>query len=83
MAEGSGPSENPHNFLQSCQNCLVCYNDFCIVAYVQYRTGKANLLIELCQRHGVILESYKCSTCDDQCHLDGKKSLSVQQDLPH
>ncbi|XP_066946384.1 uncharacterized protein [Macrobrachium rosenbergii] len=55
-------------FPNTCVNCYLCYGDFCVTF-----TGKIDLLIELCQRHGVLLSSLNCPTCDEECRIDLKK----------
>ena len=48
--------------------CFVSYGDFCAIY-----TGEIEKLIDLCQKHGVILKEKLCPTCGEQCRIDFKK----------
>ncbi|XP_064095722.1 uncharacterized protein LOC135207801 isoform X2 [Macrobrachium nipponense] len=69
MEEACSSSEN--HILQlpnTCVNCYLCYGDFCATF-----TGKIDLLIDLCQRHGVLFSHRTCPTCDGECRIDLNK----------
>ena len=50
-----------------CDNRNILYGDLCVTF-----TGntEAELLVDLCQHHGMLLLTLNYSTCGDWCHLD-------------
>ena len=65
MASGSSASDSA-----LCSGCSNSYGDF-ILSYVR----ENHLLVDFCQRHGVLPLKHLCVTCGDVCRIDYNKGF--------
>ena len=69
-------SVTPENLPVRCENCTICYGDFCYL-YTAY-TEK---LLKYCQDHGVILAEKHCASCNSVCRVDINKLCLLHRAL--